>query len=63
MEDIEQRLEQVPAFHLFGDVKEQASKKWNPRLGTFTIHAQPYRDVEGHQALGPPVQFELAIVP
>jgi len=63
MEDIEKRLEQVPAFHLFGDVKEQATRKWNPRQGTFTIHAQPYRDVEGHQALGPPVQFELTIVP
>lgn len=63
MHGIESRLEQVPAFHLFGDVKERATRKWNPRPGTFSIEAKPFADVEGRQALGPPVTFELTIVP
>lgn len=63
MQGIESRLEQVPAFHLFGDVKERATRKWNPRPGTFTIEAKPFADVEGRQALSPPVTFELTIVP
>jgi ferric-dicitrate binding protein FerR (iron transport regulator) len=63
MRGIDNRLEQVPAFHVFGDVDNRATKAWKPRLGTFIIDAQPCGDVNGRQPLGPAVVFELTIVP
>lgn len=63
MRGVDSRLEQVPAFHVFGDVKNRATTAWKPRVGTFLIDAQPCADVEGRQPLGPAVVFELTIVP
>lgn len=63
MRGVDTRLEQVPAFHVFGDVKNRATTAWKPRVGTFLIDAQPCADVDGRQPLGPAVVFELTIVP
>ena len=63
MRGVDDRLEQVLAFHVFGNVDNRSTMSWRPRVGTFLIGAQPYADVDGHQPLGPPVVFELTIVP
>jgi len=63
MRGVDSRLEQVPAFHVFGDVRNRASTAWNPRVGTFQIDAQPFADAAGKEPLGPAVVFELTIVP
>jgi hypothetical protein len=58
-----QRLEHVRDFFVFGDVHNRAFTAWKPRVGTFTIDAQAFADAEGREPLGPPVVFELTIVP
>lgn len=57
------RLEQVRDYFVFGDVKNRATDAWKPRVGTFTIDAQAFADADGREPLGPPVVFELTIVP
>ena len=63
MRGVDDRLEQVLPFYVFGNVANRSSSAWRPRVGTFLIDAQPYANVDGHQPLGPPVVFELIIVP
>ncbi len=63
MRGVDERLEQVREFHVFGDTDQRATTAWKPRLGTFVIDAQPYVDRAGRVALGPAVVFELTIVP
>jgi FecR protein len=63
MRGVDDRLEEVWPFHVFGNVDDRSTMSWRPRVGTFLIDAQPYADVDGHQPLGPPVVFELTIVP
>lgn len=57
------RLEQVRDYFVFGDSQNRATTSWKPHLGTFIIDAQAFADVDGREPLGPPVVFELTIVP
>lgn len=57
------RLEQVRDYFVFGDSQNRATTSWKPHIGTFTIHAQAFADVDGREPLGPSVTFELTIVP
>ncbi len=63
MRGVDDRLEQVRAFHVFGNVDNRSTMSWRPRVGTFLIDAQPFSDQDGQQPLGSPVVFELTIVP
>lgn len=57
------RLEQVRDYFVFGDSQNRATTSWKPRIGTFTVDAQAFADVDGREPLGPSVTFELTIVP
>lgn len=63
MRGVDERLEQVVHFHVFGDTENRGLRKWRPRTGTFPIDLQPFADAGGHQPLGPLVTFELTIMP
>ena len=63
MPGVEQRLEEVVHFHVFGDTANRASNPWKPHLGVYSIKLQPYAEHDGRAPLGPQVVFELTIVP
>jgi len=46
-----------------GNITGLKTHQWNPQIGTYTITAQPYFDVESQQPAGPEITLELTVVP
>lgn len=53
-------LEQFVPYALLGD-RERDYKIWNPPPGTYVIEAQAYRDLSGHQAVGPRARVRVTV--